>query len=175
MRWPLIGLSLLAVLAIGFVVAKVSQSQDQDRADEALADVTADSGQVDPVDPATVVVGSIDALCGSQLEPLMTALHDADSRLSVGMDYSAYTDAVAEVRVAYDRVPTSSLSPECISGAGVKAEDALNEYVKAQNEWSRCIGHILSCKLDKVVKPRMQRRWAKAERLIGQADGYLEG
>ena len=41
--------------------------------------------------------------CREKLEPLQTELSDLASRVKVGMNYPAYTQAAGDVRVEYDR------------------------------------------------------------------------
>jgi hypothetical protein len=109
--------------------------------------------------------------CKRQTAPLMQRLHELDSRLGVGLNYDEYTNKVGDVRVAYDQTTSAIGGPECLSGVGLPAEDALNEYVKASNTWGDCVDDI-NCDNDS-IQPELQGHWAKASLAIDRADRGL--
>lgn len=106
-------------------------------------------------------------LCVEQLGDLHEALTDLDSRLSVGLNFSAYSDKVGDARVAYDRIDFDSLDPVCTLLAGVQLEKALNSYTRAYNRWNTCIGDY-ECDTDS-INGSLQKEWARAQRQLKNA------
>lgn len=98
--------------------------------------------------------------CAAALEDLTDALFELDSRLSVGMTFAAYSDKVADTRVAYDKIKFTNLDRDCILGAGKPAEDAMNEYIKAYTAWNDCFNQS-TCN-NESIKPTLQGHWATA-------------
>jgi hypothetical protein len=124
-----------------------------------------------PTTLPTFNVRTLYPACSTALGPILTKLHEADSRLSVGLSYSAYTTLVGDIKVAYDQVPISTLTPDCLSGVGVFAEDAMNRYTGALTTWSACIGDI-NCSTDS-IQPQLQANWLAATGFIQQADAGM--
>jgi hypothetical protein len=113
--------------------------------------------------------------CSNELAGLQDALSEVDSRLSVGLNYESYSTAVADVRVAYDRVDFDALGEgglDCLGKVAVRLERALNQYVDAYEVWNRCFEDF-DCDVDS-VQPQMQAHWAKATLAIEAADRALE-
>jgi hypothetical protein len=111
---------------------------------------------------------TISAECAELLQPLLDALEDLDARLNVGLNKSQYSDRVGDVSVAYSRLDASKLSAlgtDCIS-TGATLEDAFNEYISANNEWSECLSDR-DCSNDD-VRPTLQRHWATATEEIDE-------
>lgn len=109
--------------------------------------------------------------CSRQLGPLVEDLQALTSRLDVGLNYEEYTDEVANLKVTYDRVIDRLDNIECVEAA-VPAESALNQHLQATSTWGDCFEDIY-CENDS-IQPSLQRRWAKASRLIDRADARLE-
>lgn len=121
---------------------------------------------------ASVVSSAVDDLvdasaCTDELAPLLGSLEELDSRLSVGLSFSDYSERVGDARVAYDALDFASLSPDCIKGPGVQLEKALNSYQRAYTTWNDCIGDI-DCSNDS-IQGELQREWARATVQIGNA------
>jgi hypothetical protein len=76
------------------------------------------------------------------------------------MNFSQYSDKVGAAKVAYDRVPISSLDATCVSQVGTLEEDALNDYITAYNTWNDCISKT-GCTNDS-IKVSLQAEWTKA-------------
>jgi hypothetical protein len=103
--------------------------------------------------------------CGSELDPFIDTISELDSRLDIGLSYDEYTNEVADMKVEYDKIDFDAVSDagiECLQSAGLPAEQALRQHVKAAQAWSECFDDF-NCEND-TVKPELQRLWAKASR-----------
>jgi hypothetical protein len=110
--------------------------------------------------------------CKTSTQPLMDKLHELDSRLSVGLNYDEYTNKLGDVQVAYDEVtPAMGGQVECLTGVGIPAEAAFNQFAKASDEWGNCFDDI-NCSNEQ-VRPSLRRHWSKASTAIDQADSGL--
>jgi hypothetical protein len=110
--------------------------------------------------------------CPDEVIELVETLEDLDSRLSVGLNFSAYSERVGDARVAYDRIDVGDLDSGCIEHVGAPAEDAMNAYINAYNVWNDCIGDI-DCDNDSIT-PELQAEWADATELIQEARDGLD-
>jgi hypothetical protein len=113
---------------------------------------------------ATPTAQTVSSACATVLGPFIDTLEDLDSRLSVGMNFAAYSEKVGDARVAYDRIDFSSLDATCIDGVGVRAENAFNEYVKAYTAWNNCVSDV-DCDNDSVT-PTLQGHWSRATEFL---------
>ena len=109
--------------------------------------------------------------CNTQLRSLMSAEESLNSHLDIGMNFTDYTNAVGNVRAAYDQTHIPQLDSQCLM-AGVHTENALNDYANAVNIWNNCIGK-LGCANDS-IKPHLQTDWSKASSEIDQAKSALQ-
>ena len=121
--------------------------------------------------PTSLPSLSAEPTCPRPMIRFIDALRELDSRLGVGLNFSAYSDKVGNAKVAYDRIPFKKLDLDCITKVGVSAEKALNLYVDAYNIWNDCIGDIY-CSNDSIT-PKLQRKWAQATAKIQQARNGL--
>jgi hypothetical protein len=104
---------------------------------------------------------------------LIDSLSELDSRLTVGLNYDEYTNAVADVRVEYDQVPFDDANdPACLASVGVPAERAFNQHAKATRVWSSCFDDF-NCSND-AIKPKLQRYWDKASTAVEEAKSGLD-
>jgi hypothetical protein len=110
--------------------------------------------------------------CPDEVIDLVETLEDLDSRLSVGLNFAAYSERVGDAQVAYDRIDVKDLDSGCIEHVGAPAEDAMNAYIRAYNIWNDCIGDI-ECENDSIT-PDLQAEWADATGLIQEARDGLE-
>lgn len=110
-------------------------------------------------------------LCRDQLGDFADSLQELDSRLSVGLVFTAYTERVGDVRVEYDRLPIGEFQPVCLRNAGIPLENALQSYVKAYTRWNRCIGNY-GCSTES-IESTLQGYWADATRDVTKAVRYL--
>jgi hypothetical protein len=115
--------------------------------------------------PATATPTPAALDCGPEFTAFVGALTELDSRLSVGLNFENYGTLVGTARVAYDRVPFSTMSSDCLA-VGADAEAALNDYVDANNIWNDCI-QAPSCTNDS-IKAKLQAKWADATKLISK-------
>jgi hypothetical protein len=109
--------------------------------------------------------------CQSQIGAFVDALEELNSRLSVGLSFSDYSEKVGTVRVAYDKITPRELDPDCLDAAGA-GESAMNSYVTAYNTWNDCIGSD-SCTTDSIDSD-LQQDWAEAIPKVKQARSRLE-
>lgn len=115
--------------------------------------------------------------CSRTFAALQDKLGALDSRLSVGMNFEAYGNAVASARVVYDRTDFGSIDlPEvdrltCLGGVGVPLERALNQYVAAYGTWNDCIQEW-GCDTDS-IDGDLQARWSKATRAVVKSTSNL--
>jgi hypothetical protein len=121
------------------------------------------AGSVSPVSTPPPANG-VSTACKTTLQPFTDALTELDSRLSVGLSFSEYSDKVGAAKVAYDRLPIGSLDATCINQVGSLEEDAYNDYVHAYNTWNDCISKI-GCSNDS-IKSSLQDDWSKATDLL---------
>ncbi len=139
---------LIVVIAL-FAFAKL-------KADQIVDDV---NQIVNPTSGATV-----SSECAAMMAPLTDVLTDLDSRLNVGLNFSAYSEKVADARVAYDRLPITDLDARCVTLVAQLEEDAFNAYVRAYNTWNDCIGDI-DCSNDS-IESELQTEWSRATDLL---------
>ena len=66
------------------------------------------------------------------MEPFLDALDELNSRLDVGLVNADYGNYVGDISVAYNDIPFRRLPQDCVFNVGVPAENAFNEYIKAQ-------------------------------------------
>jgi hypothetical protein len=124
-----------------------------------------------PTPVPTPTPAIVSAECVEELQGLLDELTDLNSRLGVGLNFSAYSERVGDVRVEYDRVDFEDLDPLCITEIGVPLEDAMNAYVEAYTAWNDCIGDT-DCENDSVT-PTLQKHWAEATEFLDAAERGL--
>lgn len=144
----LVAVGVIALFAVGAFVVLGSGGQ---------------SGSVSPVSTPPPAAG-VSVACKTTLQPFTDALTELDSRLAVGLNFNDYSDKVGGAKVAYDRLPISSLDATCVTQVGSLEEDAFNDYVHAYNTWNDCIGKV-GCTNDS-IKSSLQADWAKATDLL---------
>jgi hypothetical protein len=111
------------------------------------------------------------AACEAALEDFLDELNELNSRLGVGVQFSAYLELVGDARVEYDQVDFGDLDQTCLGDVGVPAERALRLYIKAGNIWNRCIQDF-GCDIDS-IDPQLQERWADAGTAVNSAENGL--
>lgn len=104
--------------------------------------------------------------CEGTVGPLVTSLESLGSRLSVGLNYEAYSEKTGDLRVDYDRIEFSSLGPKCLKAAAA-AESAMNAYIRAYNTWNDCFSDF-DCSNDS-IRSKLQGEWARADTLAARA------
>jgi hypothetical protein len=109
--------------------------------------------------------------CENEIGDLLDSVGELDSRLDVGLTYTDYSSKVADVNVAYDRVDPSGLTGACLNAAA-HAENALNNYISAQQKWDGCIEDTY-CDTDSIT-PGLQALWSKATAQDEKAKAAME-
>ncbi len=158
---------VVVVLAIIAVVIGGGYVLLQQRVANILSNVTNSVGG----SAATPASGGVSAQCRDQMTNLTNALEELDSRLSIGMNFSAYSDKVAAAKVAYDKLPSASLDSTCLALVGTPEENALNEYISAYTTWNACVSKT-GCTNDS-ISTELQAHWTTATTLIEGAKRAL--
>jgi hypothetical protein len=109
--------------------------------------------------------------CARTLGDFLDAIESIANTLAVGVDHESYLTTLDRVRATYAEVPTDRLGLVCLGRVAAPAERALNVYIESANEWGGCLAEP-SCD-SRALEPRLQRRWAKAANLIGEARSGL--
>lgn len=112
------------------------------------------------------------ATCVEEMTPIVDALLEVDGRLDVGLSYDELSDYVGDVGVAYARINIGALSPTCLGGVAVQAENAYNSYTRSLRAWGDCIEDY-ACDTDG-IDPKLQRIWAQASNQIERAQTGLQ-
>jgi hypothetical protein len=134
---------LFVIAALGMTLAGCGGSSDADQAAEASASADA------VAEPEAEVEAEAEAEAARQkskdTKPRVAQTSASagraqrlDSRLGIGMNQDDFSGDVGDASVAYDRIPFSSMKIECRFTAGIKLEDALNDYIKTNNAWQEC-------------------------------------
>ena len=116
--------------------------------------------------------------CQKSTGRFRSSLEEIDSRLSVGMNFSEYSEKVGDAQVAYDRLFDASgdvdLSAGCVRRVAVALEGALNDYIRVYNVWNGCIGDY-SCDFSEGdTNKKAQDGWRKASSKLDKAASGLE-
>lgn len=143
--------------------AESQAEYDQQKADEAAAE----AAQQAKLEKAQALAKQ----CEGQLNDLIDAEEELNSRLSVGVPFADYSQLVGSVRVAYDQVGFIHLKPDCLLQVGSPLEDALNSFAKAGSQWNDCIQDF-DCAVDS-IDPDLQKQWSAAEVKIELAKSAL--
>jgi hypothetical protein len=132
------------------------------------------------------------AECEKVIAPFMDEVNELDSRLDIGLAYTAYSEHVADANVAYDRIDLNSdilrddsdHAKNCRQAARA-GESALNSYVKAQQTWQKCAFDdgvyihnecgkcVVDCDGDDIA-PLLRGNWSDAHRSLAAARRYLK-
>lgn len=155
--------ALLVLIAVGGGILVVSRLQVQGILDSTRSLLPGATSTPPPV--------QLSAVCTSELESLVEALTDLDSRLDIGLSFSEYSERVGDAKVAYDRIDASVLDATCIEAIGTPAETALNAYIDAYNDWNDCIQDS-DCSTDS-IEPTLQGHWSKATSLLDAVQAKL--
>lgn len=160
MRW--INASALVLVGALFMLLSLTACGESDSSSNAGTDKAAERRS-----KKLAAAKRTAAACEGQLGPFLRKLQELDSRLSVGLNYSEYTEKVADVKVVYDRIPFDDLDFDCLSSVGTPGETALNQYAKAADRWGECVDD-LDCS-NESVQPELQKFWTRAGKLAARA------
>jgi hypothetical protein len=109
--------------------------------------------------------------CGAELGDFLDSIESLGNTLAVGLDYEQYLGSVNRVRASYASVAAERLGIVCLSQVAAPAEDALNVYIEAANEWGNCLASS-SCDPES-IEPKLQREWERASDQLAQARNGL--
>jgi hypothetical protein len=109
--------------------------------------------------------------CATGVDPLVVSLKQLDTDLGVGLNYSDYGSEVRDANRAYQTVIDGGLAGACLSEVGVPLENALNDYISADNTWNNCISNLYCS--NNSITPTLRAKWAKATIAIQRAEAAL--
>jgi hypothetical protein len=163
--------ALASVVAIGVGVGGAALVMSDDRssstsASESSEDAEAEAAAAEAAEEARAVAQK----CRRQVDGLLRALKEIDSRLDVGLAYDEYSGYVGDASVAYDMIPFERMSTDCVHEVGVPLENAINAYITASNEWDDCVWDDW-CDPEHDIP--LQRRWLRASTQIDDAETGL--
>jgi hypothetical protein len=138
-------------------------------------DVSSPTESINPLLPTEEPSPEVDpedvAVCQDQVDDFLKSMQEIDSRLDVGLTPDAFSGVVGDAKVAYDQLPLDEMDQTCIAEAGVPLENALNQYLKANTQWSNCVGNV-SCTTDSILHD-LREKWGEASDQISDAEAYL--
>lgn len=114
----------------------------------------------------------VDKRCRRALGDFLDSIESLNNSLAVGLSYDAYLSAVNHVRSTYAPIDADRLSLLCLARVASPAEQALNTYIEAANDWGDCLA-TTSCDSES-IEPRLQRKWAEASGLLSDAKGDMQ-
>lgn len=109
--------------------------------------------------------------CGAELGDFLDSIESLGNTLAVGLDYEQYLSSVNRVRAGYSSVAADRLGIVCLSRVAAPAEEALNIYIDAANEWGNCLANA-SCDPTS-IEPKLQREWERAASRLARARAGL--
>lgn len=109
--------------------------------------------------------------CGAELGDFLDSIESLGNTLAVGLDYEQYLGSVNRVRASYASVAADRLGIVCLSQVAAPAEQALNIYIDAANEWGNCLA-TTSCDAES-IEPKLQRHWERASDQLARARAGL--
>lgn len=114
--------------------------------------------------------------CPPEVTALLSDLQNIRSRLSTGMNFESYTQAVGDAVVARDAIEVSLEGEACITDVGIPAEAALLLYADALNAWNACVVDATPPECETTaLDTALQDLWVQAEDKIVEAEDALEG
>jgi hypothetical protein len=112
--------------------------------------------------------------CHRELGPLVASLTALRDDLARGLSYDDYLTRVGGTRTVYAKVQPKRVPAGCLVASGGPAERAFNLYIDAANAWGDCLTTV-TCNT-RSIEPRLQRKWALAERRLALAQrGLMPG
>ena len=135
--------------------------------------VTDTSSSDDSAEVEALMAATEAKLCLKQIGSLADKLAEIDSRLDIGLNYTAYSEKVADAKVAYDKIDFAAAIalPSCRRPA-ILLERALNQYVAAYRVWNKCF-EAPDCSNDS-VDGRLQKHWSNASGVLANVRPKIE-
>lgn len=112
--------------------------------------------------------------CEEAVGPVLNALSEIDSRLSVGLNLMAYTTLVGDAKVQLDKLVEASTDGEC-SQVAVQAGLSVVGHMAALDAWSKCVRFPRVCTREGGMDQQVQPLWAEAGKALALAKDALEG
>ncbi len=109
--------------------------------------------------------------CRHELAPFVASLTALRDDLARGLSYDDYLARVRGTRAVYAKVQPKRVPAGCLVVSGGPAERAFNLYIDAANAWGDCLATV-TCDT-RSIEPRLQRKWALAEKRLALAQRGL--
>ncbi|WP_309649904.1 hypothetical protein [Nocardioides sp.] len=158
--------------------AEASASADAERFAEAAAENAEEAAAAEEAEAERVRAAKTRRFqaCTKGTKPLMSALQQINSRLSIGMNFDEYGDRVGDAQVGYDQVFAGpDLERTCLLKVGVPLEGALNKYIEVFNIWNDCVQDYYCDFNEGETNDKAQKRWGKATTMVAAAEKGLSG
>lgn len=149
-------------ILLGFALLSSSCGEDGAPADGAAKSTasTASASSTGGAPPSAKAVRS----CRRRLGPFLATLETLRDDLARGLSYADYLKRVRGARAVYAKVRPKRVPTGCLVVSGGPAESAFNLYIEAANVWGGCLATV-GCDTPS-IEPRLQRKWALAERRL---------
>jgi hypothetical protein len=124
---------------------------------------------------AALKADQVATACRDRFGDLLAELHQLDSRLSIGLNFTNYSERVGDARVAYDEAVEDAAQDDgldCLTTVGLPMEKALNKYTSAYNIWNDCVSDLY-CD-NSSITGRLRTRWDGANEYIQSAEDALD-
>jgi hypothetical protein len=109
--------------------------------------------------------------CRRELGSFVASLAALRDDLARGLSYDDYLARVRGTRTVYAKVRPRQVAAGCLVVSGGPAERAFNLYIGAANAWGDCLATV-TCDT-RSIEPRLQRKWALAEKRLAIAQRGL--
>jgi len=121
----------------------------------------------DPGPQASARAATAATPCPAKLNALAGSLDRLRRQLEVGLSYEQYAARIKALGAAYAAIPVGHLAIDCLIATGTPAEQALDEYIDADNAWAECLADA-SC-TTATIEPVLQRKWRLAAGFLSRA------
>lgn len=166
---------LSAVATVGIVLGLSLLLSSCGGDDSTTADGAASNGPTASAPATTKGAGAIAKSrrsCRHELAPFVASLAALRDDLARGLSYDDYLARVRGTRAVYAKVQPKRVPTSCLVVSGGPAERAFNLYIDAANAWGDCLATV-TCDT-RSIEPRLQRRWALAEKRLALAQRAFE-
>jgi hypothetical protein len=109
--------------------------------------------------------------CRHELGSFVASLTALRDDLARGLSYDDYLARVRGARAVYAKVQPKRIPVGCLVVSGGPAERAFNLYIDTANAWGDCLATV-TCDT-RSIEPRLQRKWALAEKRLSLAQRGL--
>lgn len=116
--------------------------------------------------PAPTPLAVVSPACVTAMKPTVSLLIQLDTKLDNGITKTDYQTAVLSILSAYNQIPTDTLDNTCLAQVGGRAEEAMNDYINAGNDWTSCL-QTAGC-TNEQLQPQLRGTWHKAGAIIAE-------